>query len=122
MAALIRGYLRSISISDLVLILACLFAVVLIWIGREKNDSCLVVYKDDQVFGEYPLSEDIRILIDEHNSIEIKDGKARISYSDCPDKRCVKQGFNRNMPIVCLPNHLVLEFRSKKDNHRLILQ
>nr|MDK2850638.1 hypothetical protein [Candidatus Cloacimonadota bacterium] len=110
------------SISDLILILLCLFASSYLWTRQEQKDAYLVVYKDDQIFGEYLLSEDIQLVIDEHNSIEIKDGKARISYSDCPDKRCVKQGFNNNMPIICLPNRLVLEFRRKDGDHRLILQ
>lgn len=122
MAALFKSYLKSMSISDLILILLCLFASSYLWTRQEQKDAYLVVYKDDQIFGEYLLSEDIQLVIDEHNSIEIKDGKARISYSDCPDKRCVKQGFNNNMPIICLPNRLVLEFRRKDGDHRLILQ
>lgn len=46
------------------------------------------------------------------NTVEIKDGKIRISEAECPDKTCVKSGWlsSSAMPIVCLPNHLVIEF------------
>ncbi|MBQ2093605.1 MAG: NusG domain II-containing protein, partial [Ruminococcus sp.] len=32
--------------------------------------------------------------------------------AECPDKTCVNMGWlsSASMPIVCLPNHLVIEF------------
>lgn len=45
------------------------------------------------------------------NIIEIKDGKIRVSDADCPDKICVNTGWlSAGIPIVCLPNRLVIEF------------
>ena len=46
------------------------------------------------------------------NTIEIKDGKIRVKSAECPDKTCVETGWlsSSSMPIVCLPNHLVIEF------------
>lgn len=45
------------------------------------------------------------------NTIEIKDGKIRVSHADCPDKICVNTGWlSAGIPIVCLPNRLVIEF------------
>ena len=46
------------------------------------------------------------------NTIEIKDGKIRVSHAECPDKTCVGMGWldSAAMPIVCLPNRLVIEF------------
>lgn len=46
------------------------------------------------------------------NTVEIKDGKIRVSHAECPDKTCVKTGWldSAAMPIVCLPNRLVIEF------------
>lgn len=46
------------------------------------------------------------------NTVEIKDGKIRVQSAECPDKTCVNTGWlnSASMPIVCLPNHLVIEF------------
>ena len=44
------------------------------------------------------------------NTIEIKNGKIRVSSAECPDKTCVNMGWlsSSAAPIVCLPNHLVI--------------
>ena len=115
--------LKKLSISDVILILACLIIPVLLWRNyAATDDEMLYIYKEDALWGEYPLSRDIIIEIDQHNTVQIQDGKARILASDCPDKRCVKQGFNKSMPIICLPNRLVLEFEHRAKERRLILQ
>ena len=45
------------------------------------------------------------------NLIEIKNGEIRVFHADCPDKVCVNMGRLRSgIPIVCLPNRLVIEF------------
>lgn len=63
-------------------------------LSREKNRSFDIEYKGSK------------------NTVEIKDGKIRVKDADCPDKTCVKTGWlsSSAMPIVCLPNHLVIEF------------
>ena len=52
---------------------------------------------------------------DSSNTIEIKDGKIRVCEAEWPDKVCVKTGWlsSSAVPIVCLPNHLVIEFASE---------
>ncbi|MCB5262507.1 MAG: NusG domain II-containing protein [Candidatus Cloacimonetes bacterium] len=115
--------LKKLSISDVILILACLIVAVLLWRNHAAtDDKMLYIYKGDVLWGEYSLSQDLLIEIDQHNTVQISDGKARMLSSDCPDKRCVKQGFNQTMPIICLPNRLVLEFEHRAKEHRLILQ
>ncbi|MBQ3416411.1 MAG: NusG domain II-containing protein [Ruminococcus sp.] len=46
------------------------------------------------------------------NTVEIKDGKIRVIDADCPDHTCIRMGYLENaaMPIVCLPNRLVITF------------
>ncbi len=46
------------------------------------------------------------------NTVEIKDGRIRVQSAECPDKTCVHMGWLESsaMPIVCLPNRLVIEF------------
>lgn len=47
------------------------------------------------------------------NEIEVRSGNIGIISADCPDKLCIHQGFARNskLPIVCLPNRLVIQLR-----------
>lgn len=117
------NFLKKLSISDVILILACLMVAYLLWRNHAAaNDEMLYIYKGDALWGEYDLSRDKIIKIDRHNTVQIQDGKARMLASDCPDKRCVKLGFNKSMPIICLPNRVVLEFEDREKQRRLILQ
>jgi len=52
------------------------------------------------------------------NTIEIKDGKIRVKSAECPDKTCVHTGWlsSSAMPIVCLPNHLVIRFAASDND------
>jgi hypothetical protein len=64
-------------------------------------------------------SEDRTIVVEYEgrtNTIEIKEGKICVSQAECPDHTCVKMGtLNSNaLPIVCLPNHLVVRFTDGK--------
>lgn len=45
------------------------------------------------------------------NIIQIKDKQISIIEADCPDKTCVNMGILKSAftPIVCLPNHLVVQ-------------
>ena len=55
---------------------------------------------------------------DSKNTIEIKDGKIRVKSAECPDKTCVHMGWlsSSAMPIVCLPNHLVIRFAASDND------
>ena len=115
------NYLRSISISDLLLVVIMVVVAGLSYRSHQGKSRSLYIYKDSHLVGIYDLSEARNIAIDEHVKVQIAHGKARISESDCPDKRCMKQGFNNNMPIICMPNHVVLEFIGGKEDRKLIL-
>lgn len=89
----------------------CLFVV----FSPARNTVNIV--RDGEVLYSFDLTktEDTTFDIyykDSKNTIEIKDGKIRISEAECPDKTCVKSGWlsSSAMPVVCLPNHLVIEF------------
>ena len=45
------------------------------------------------------------------NTILVEKGRIRVEEADCPDQICVDQGFisDGTVPIVCLPNRLVIE-------------
>ena len=45
------------------------------------------------------------------NTIQVEQGRIRVAEADCPDQVCVNQGWisDSALPIVCLPNKLVIE-------------
>lgn len=46
------------------------------------------------------------------NTVEIENGRIRMLEAECPDQTCVHMGWLHSgaMPIVCLPNHLSIEY------------
>ena len=49
------------------------------------------------------------------NIIEIKDGRIRMLDAECPVHICVNTGWLEDVPIVCLPNRLVIAYADKTD-------
>lgn len=51
------------------------------------------------------------------NTVTISDGNICISEAECPDKICVNSGFlkSESMPLVCLPNRLVIRFGNEEN-------
>lgn len=47
------------------------------------------------------------------NTVTVRDGQICVSHATCPDQVCVKQGWvdSAGIPIVCLPNGLVIEIQ-----------
>ncbi len=48
------------------------------------------------------------------NRIEVRPGSIGVTWADCPDRLCVRQGFVRSpaIPVTCLPNKLVITLRA----------
>ena len=64
-----------------------------------------------------PLDADIEYSVRGKNIVKIKNGKAFVSYADCPDKLCMKQGeiSDADKTIVCLPNRLTVRIVKASD-------
>lgn len=50
------------------------------------------------------------------NIVEIRNHTIYMKEADCPDKTCVHTGVlqSENIPIVCLPNKLIIRFGEEK--------
>lgn len=48
------------------------------------------------------------------NTVEIKEGRVRISDATCPRKLCVQQGWINRGAIVCLPNKIIITIGNDK--------
>lgn len=91
-----------------------------IWIFREctTKEGTAVVTVDGEVYGRYPLDENITEKIEfpdgSYNILEIRDGEVTMTEASCPDKICVNHRpiSKRNQSIVCLPNKVVIEIEN----------
>lgn len=45
------------------------------------------------------------------NTVQVEQGRIRISRADCPDQVCVNRGWidHGTAPIICLPHKLIIE-------------
>ena len=107
--------------NDFLLIgLILLIAVSVMGYHYLKEDTGMgkaVIRVDGELYGEYDLSKDQTIDIQGTNTLEILDGKARMSFADCPDKLCVHQkAVSRDgESIICLPNKVVVSIEGGED-------
>ena len=96
--------------ADITLILCIIFvalSVFLIILLTQDDGAYVKVRVGESTEEYYPLSEDRVVpLASGKNILIIKDGKAYISYADCPEKTCVRTGeiSKTGEKIVCLPN------------------
>lgn len=97
-------------LAALVLVIAAVFYLINTFLVHD-NGSTVTVKVDGEVFGTYSLDEEREIDIGGTNRLVIRDGKADMTWADCPDKLCVHQkAIGRDgETIVCLPNKVVAE-------------
>ena len=100
---------------------ALLSAVFMVYRFKRENPVAYV-YKNDELVRTVELKEgesfEFTVGEDEHyNIVKVENGGIRVKAASCPDKICVKQGLVKNglVPIVCLPNGLVIEIKGEKE-------
>jgi len=85
-----------------------------------KGQNKIEITVDGEVYDIIPLTRDMEDVSREVQGfigttyIEISGSRARVTYSDCPDKICVHSGWI-NKPgqmIVCLPNRVIVQMTS----------
>ena len=121
---MLRLIRENLSMADVMLFVIIVIVVVMTSYGmvQKRENRRVYIIKENHYWADYPLSQDRTIEIDEHNTLQINNGKVRMLKADCPDKRCVKQGASDLLPIICLPNHLVVEIRSTNQKRTMIIQ
>ena len=88
--------------------------------GKPKTDNVSIVRDGEDLYELDLAKEEDRMIEIEYegnrNIVEIKDHQIRVSDAGCPDKCCAKMGWlNSSVPIVCLPNHLVIRYSDRND-------
>jgi len=113
----IKPILRLITLYDLILVIIILFIAFSSLINKSDiSKQTVFIYYQEKLLGTYDLSKDVKIRINENCLALISKNKIRMLKSDCPDKLCVKKGWSDNVPIVCLPNKIVMEIHD--DNRK----
>ena len=118
---------RKKLLRDIILIVAVLSAGVVLLIvtgSRGKAGSYVVVMVRNNETARYSLSTDgIYTINGGTNTIEIKDGKVRMTEAECPNHLCVRQGWISfsGQSIVCLPNELSVTITGADDAADFIL-
>ena len=81
----------------------------------------MVIYVDGKEYAEYPLEKDGKYIIDRggvKNVVVIEDGTVKMESASCDNQICVKHKLisKDGESIICLPNKVVVEVRSEKNN------
>ena len=106
----------------LVITIGCLLGMRIWQKNNTRGDALAVVTIDGEIYGEYPLSEDLTERIDlpdgSYNVLTVKDGYAQVTEASCPDQICVHHNHVKysGESIVCLPNKLVVTVQGGEDN------
>ncbi|MBQ8331015.1 MAG: NusG domain II-containing protein [Clostridia bacterium] len=84
---------------------------------RTMGDT-VVITVDGRFFGEYSLEEDRVVEIrngDGYNVLVIEEGKASVKRASCPDGICSSHRpiEHNGESIICLPNRVVVEIRTR---------
>lgn len=104
------------------LFILCAASLWFILSPRRPSSGCIAdLYQDGKLIASIPLddvSKPYTFAVTREdggeNMVEVRPGSIGIISADCPDKLCVRQGFadSPGLPIVCLPNRLVIELRA----------
>lgn len=94
-----------------------------VWILLVPHSTKVNIIQDGVVLYSLDLSQSEDQILDityggRCNTIQIENGKIRVLEADCSDKICVHMGWLDScvLPIVCLPNHLVIEYAGVEED------
>ena len=107
-------------IAVLVLVLIACITFVCVRFFVEDKGKYVKVYVNNKLDKTFDLNKDNRYLIDTkkgYNLLIIKNGKASVVDSDCPNQICVNKGAisKNDESIICLPHHVVVTIESSED-------
>lgn len=88
-----------------------------LWLLRMPHGTQVNIVQDGNVLYTFDLAsaEDQTFEIEYEgriNTVQIENGRIHMLEAECPDQTCVHMGWldSSAMPIVCLPNHLSIEY------------
>ncbi len=112
---------------------AAVLAVIFISLGvisvryfmtRDQAQLYAYIYSDEELIEVIDLNavtEPYTVTVGDeengYNIIEVRNGSIGVIEASCPDGVCINTGFidSSLIPVVCLPNKLVIEIKSEGD-------
>ncbi|HDP76833.1 MAG TPA: NusG domain II-containing protein [Mesotoga infera] len=109
---------------DILIVFGLITAVLLLALTRDRGSSFAEVYHDGRLIRTVNLKVDSEFSLAVGMLIKVEKGKISVIDSDCPDKLCVLQGAvdSPNIPIVCVPNRIVIKIPSGRTEVDVITQ
>lgn len=111
---------RKINIKELIIIAVILLigiAAFVLFENIKQNGKTAVISVNGNIVKEINLEQADNCTFNpeetENITFEIKDGKIRVTSSDCPDKICKNTGFisDTGESIICMPNKMIVEIK-----------
>lgn len=80
-----------------------------------KAGNYAIIYINGEVYKEVKLTKSMEVNVNNTNTLMVENGYAYITFANCPDKLCMKQGkINKtDESIVCLPNKINVKIIKK---------
>lgn len=106
------------KLGDIIILVVVLVAVALtIYFALANTANKVSIYIDGQLKYSYSINSNLEIDLKEDGidmKVVIKDGKAYVEYSNCPEQLCVHSAAltKEGGMIVCLPNKVVIKIES----------
>ncbi len=112
-----KKFLKLFTFADFMLIVFLLLvsSLMLIKIESQLSTQKFEIIYHNQIVGRYSLLETQTIEIDEGIIVEVANNKVRMSENSCTHQYCVQQGWSDRLPIICVPNEIIIKFISKKE-------
>jgi len=108
---------KIVTRADIILagILMITAVLAFILISNPDNNSEVYIYQHNQLLHKFRLTVQRQIIeIEPGIVLEIKDKKVRLIKSSCQNQTCIKQGWTSNLPIVCVPNELIIVIKNSR--------
>lgn len=120
-----KRLLSFFTLADIILTILILAFAIILLVNNLKEDNHIVrINYQNNLFGEYKLSEPRIIEITKDIVVEIADNKVRMVKNNCPNQLCVQQGWSSNFPIICVPTQveIIIVDPNKNDKIKHILK
>jgi len=92
----------------LIIFLLVLATVITILLKQSDDEKQVEIFVEDKLLHSVPLNKDTEIELPNLGVVQIVDGRYRLIKSTCENHLCEKQGWNSNLPIICVPNKIAV--------------
>lgn len=102
---------------DLKLLLILLVISVTLFLCIKKDSDYAYVYYESNLVMKIDLSKNDKYTVDGklgEINLEVKNGKIRVISETSKNHICSKMDYTNSIPIICLPNKVVIDFKSNE--------